>query len=102
MDRGGGIGDFQDCIVIIREPEERIPETANFVGKTCNYSQFVDFLSIRVDRIPSNQLKMQLVSRSTRGGGLMQRWESKWGGVGAGLNIRPRGGGFREGLGGEV
>ena len=31
MDRGGGIGDFQHCIVITRGQEERISKTANVV-----------------------------------------------------------------------
>ena len=33
VDRGGGIGDFQHCIVIARGQEERTPKTANVVGK---------------------------------------------------------------------
>ena len=33
VDRGGGIWDFQHCIVITRGQEERIPETARVVGK---------------------------------------------------------------------
>ena len=33
VDRGGGIWDFQHCIVITRGQEERIPKTASVVGK---------------------------------------------------------------------
>ena len=32
VDRGGGIWDFQHCIVITRGQEERIPITASVVG----------------------------------------------------------------------
>ena len=33
VDRGGGIWDFQHCIVITRGQEERIPKTASVVGQ---------------------------------------------------------------------
>ena len=32
LDRGGGIENFQHCIVIIRGQEARIPKTASIVG----------------------------------------------------------------------
>ena len=37
VDRGGGIWDFQHCIVITRGQEERIPKTASVVGKKTIY-----------------------------------------------------------------
>ena len=40
LDRGGGIWDFQHCIVITRGQEERIPKTASFVGTNFGLRSF--------------------------------------------------------------
>ena len=40
VDRGGGIWDFQHCIVITRGQEERIPKTASVVGTNFGLRSF--------------------------------------------------------------
>ena len=40
-DRGGGIGDFQYCIVITRGQEERIPIMASVVGTNIGLGSFL-------------------------------------------------------------
>ena len=39
--RGGGIWDFQHCIVITRGQEERIPKTASVVGTSIGLRSFI-------------------------------------------------------------
>ena len=41
VDRGGGIWDFQHCIVITRGQEERIPKTASVVGTSIGLRSFL-------------------------------------------------------------
>ena len=41
VDRGGGIWDFQHCIVITRGQEERIPKTASVVGTSVGLRSFL-------------------------------------------------------------
>ena len=41
VDRGGGIWDFQHCIVITRGQEERIPKTASVVGTSIGLESFL-------------------------------------------------------------
>ena len=41
VDRGGGIWDFQHCIVITRGQEERIPKTASVVGTSIGLRSFI-------------------------------------------------------------
>ena len=43
-DRGGGIWDFQHCIVITRGQEERIPKTASVVGTINGLRSFLLWL----------------------------------------------------------
>ena len=45
MDRGGGIWDFQHCIIIIRGQEERIPKTASVVGKKHEFGWLAGWLA---------------------------------------------------------
>ena len=46
VDRGGGIWDFQHCIVITRGQEERIPKTASVVGTNFGLGSFFLWLCV--------------------------------------------------------
>ena len=41
VDKGGGIWDFQHCIVITRGQEEGIPKTASVVGTSIGLGSFL-------------------------------------------------------------
>ena len=49
VDRGGGILDFQHCIVITRGHEERIPKTASVVGTSIGLRSFLLWLYMFFD-----------------------------------------------------
>ena len=46
VDKRGGIGDFQHCIVITRGQEERIPKTANVMGTNIGLRSFSYWFSV--------------------------------------------------------